>query len=50
MVYLIVVCELRILFWPVFSFKKLSLYYREIRDVCRHFDQSELCLYRKEDY
>jgi hypothetical protein len=27
------VYELRILFWLVFSFKKLSLYYKEIRDI-----------------
>jgi hypothetical protein len=33
MVYLIVVYKLYILFWLVFLFKKLSLYYREIRDI-----------------
>jgi hypothetical protein len=48
-VYLIIVYELHILFWLVFSFKKLSLYYREIRDIRRHFNRSKLRLYRKED-
>jgi hypothetical protein len=47
MVYTTVVCELRILFWPVFLFKKLGLYGREIREV-RH-DRIELCLYVKKD-
>jgi hypothetical protein len=33
MIYIIVVCELRILFWLVFSFKELCLYSREVRDT-----------------
>jgi len=47
MIYTIVVCELRILFWLVFSFKKLGLCGREIREV-RH-NQIKLCLYVKKD-
>jgi hypothetical protein len=47
MVYMTVVCELCILFWLVFLFKKLGLCGREIREV-RH-DRIELCLYVKKD-
>jgi hypothetical protein len=45
-----VVCELRILFWPVFLFKELCLRSREVRDTIRHIDQSKLRLYVKKDY
>jgi hypothetical protein len=45
-----VVCELRILFWPVFSFKELCLHGREVRDTVRHIDRSKLRLYTKKDY
>jgi hypothetical protein len=44
-----VVCELRILFWPVFLFKELCLRGREVGDTIRHIDQSELRLYVKKD-
>jgi hypothetical protein len=47
MVYTTVVCELRILFRPVFSFKKLGLCSREIREV--RYNQIKLCLYIKKD-
>jgi hypothetical protein len=46
---MIVVCELCILFWPVFSFKELCLRGREVRDTVRHIDQSKLRLYVKKD-
>jgi hypothetical protein len=45
-----VVCELRILFWPVFSFKELCLRGREVRDTVRHINRSGLRLYIKKDY
>jgi hypothetical protein len=45
-----VVCELRILFWLVFSFKELCLCGREVGDTIRHIDQSELRLYVKKDH
>jgi hypothetical protein len=44
-----VVYELRILFWPVFSFKELCLRGREVRDTIQYIDQSELRLYVKKD-
>jgi hypothetical protein len=49
MIYMTVVYELRILFWPVFSFKELCLYGREVRDTVRYIDRSKLRLYVKKD-
>jgi hypothetical protein len=45
----IVVCELRISFWLVLSFKELCLRGREVGDTIRHIDRSELRLYVKKD-
>jgi hypothetical protein len=50
MIYITVVCELRILFWLVFLFKELCLRGRGVRDIIRHIDRSELRLYIKKDY
>jgi hypothetical protein len=49
MIYITVVCELRILFWLVFLFKELCLRGREVGDTVRYIDQSELRLYVKKD-
>jgi hypothetical protein len=44
-----VVCELRILFWPVFLFKELCLRGREVGDTVQYIDRSKLRLYVKKD-
>jgi hypothetical protein len=49
MVYTTVVYELCILFWLVFLFKELCLCGREVRDIVRHINRSELRLYVKKD-
>jgi hypothetical protein len=39
MVYAIVMCELRVLFWLVLSFGELCFRSGESRDAIRHFDR-----------